>query len=351
MREPTLRPVALDLRWRTLFRIIAAVALVWCAVQLITLLLLVVVSVLLAVTFNPVVEWLAALRIPRWTGSALVVGAVVAISIGLGVFASTELSGQAHFVGGELHRSAEHFVERLPGPLQNQLRGDHPEGAVDAILGQAMVRFTRALADAVIMFALASILTLYLLIEGRRTYAWLLAFVPPARRPKVNQTAIECQRVIFGYVAGNVATSVFATIFVFVALSVLRVPAAMLLAILAGVCDFVPVLGFIVSAVPAFVLAFAVSDVAPWIVLALYLTYHTIENYFIAPWVYGDRLKLSNVVVVLAFAAGAELAGVVGALIALPITAAYPAIERIWLRDTVGEQVVKEHRAIEKQAS
>ena len=85
------------------------------------------------------------------------------------------------------------------------------------------------------------------------------------------------------------------------------------------------------------------------IVGLLYVAYHTIENYLIAPWVYGDRLKLSNVAVVLAFAVGAELAGVVGALIALPIAAAYPAVERIWLRERLGEQVVQEHAAIEQR--
>jgi len=82
-------------------------------------------------------------------------------------------------------------------------------------------------------------------------------------------------------------------------------------------------------------------------VVVLYGAYHAIENYFIAPWVYGDRLRLSNVAVVLAFAIGASLAGVVGALIALPIAAAYPAIERIWLRERLGDRVVKEHAAID----
>ena len=51
--------------------------------------------------------------------------------------------------------------------------------------------------------------------------------------------------------------------------------------------------------------------------------------------------------VVLAFAVGAELAGVVGAVIALPIAAAYPAIERIWLKDRLGTEVIAEHAAIE----
>ena len=73
----------------------------------------------------------------------------------------------------------------------------------------------------------------------------------------------------------------------------------------------------------------------------------TVENYLIAPRAYGDRLKLSNVAVVLAFVVGAEVAGVIGALIALPVAAIYPSIEKIWLRETLPEDTVREHKAIE----
>ena len=137
--------------------------------------------------------------------------------------------------------------------------------------------------------------------------------------------------------------------FVLIALSILKVPAALLLSVLAGVCDFIPVLGFILSAAPAVLLGLTVSPSTALGVAICYIAYHLIENYIIAPRVYGDRLKLSNVAVVLAFAVGAELAGVVGALIALPLAAVYPAIERIWLGEELGEDLVREHHAIERR--
>jgi len=99
------------------------------------------------------------------------------------------------------------------------------------------------------------------------------------------------------------------------------------------------------------VLALTVSPATAILVVGLYAFYHFIENYFIGPRVYGEQLELSNVAVVLAFAAGAELAGVVGALIALPVAAAYPAIERIWLRERLGDEVVTQHRAIKREQS
>ena len=114
--------------------------------------------------------------------------------------------------------------------------------------------------------------------------------------------------------------------------------------------DFVPVIGFIASSIFAVAMALTVSSSTALIVAGLYVAYHLVENYLISPWAYGDRLKLSNVAVILAFAIGAELAGVIGALIALPIAAVYPAIERIWLRAALPEDTVNEHKAIEARA-
>jgi predicted PurR-regulated permease PerM len=135
-----------------------------------------------------------------------------------------------------------------------------------------------------------------------------------------------------------------AAVFVFVLLTVLHVPAALLLALIAGLFDFVPVIGFITSSLFAVAMALTVSPSTALIVFGLYLAYHLIENYVISPWAYGDRLKLSNVAVILAFAVGGELAGVTGALIALPIAAAYPALERIWLREKLPAETVREHQ-------
>jgi len=168
-----------------------------------------------------------------------------------------------------------------------------------------------------------------------------------AQRARTEKTLEECERVVFAYVAGNVATSIFAAVFVLVSLWILEVPAALLLALMAGVFDFIPVLGFVLAAVPALALAATVSNNTMLIVALLYLGYHLVENYLIAPRVYGDRLKLSNVAVILAFAVGAELAGVIGALIALPLAAVYPAVERLWLRDALSDDTVSEHTAIE----
>ena len=326
---------------------LATCALVWLWLKTSELVLLMVLAVLLAVTLDPVVRRLEGRGLPRWGAATVVVFSVVGVLVLFAVFAATTLPAQGHLVANRMIEAERDLAARIPTTLREAVGSQNPGELVQTFIGPWMLRLVSGAASALLLVALALILTLYLLIEGRRTYQWVLAFIPVTHRLKVSQTAVEAQRVIFGYVAGNVATSIFALVFVLISLSLLHVPAALLLALLAGLCDFVPVLGFIASAIPAIVLGLAVSQVVALTVLFLYVAYHTLENYLIAPWVYGDRLRLSNVAVVLAFAVGAEVAGVAGALIALPVAAAYPAIERIWLRDRLGDRVVKEHAALQ----
>lgn len=347
MAESGRRSIALHVPWATLWKLIAAVAIVWLWLQLVQIVLVLIVAVLLAVTLDPVVRWFERRGWPRWGGTVVVSIALLAI-VGAFLWATwSSLADQAQYVVQHLSNVERQATHAFPGWLRNAV-GTTPDDLESRLAPYAM-RLARSALSAVVVTALGFILTVYLLLEGRATRDWLLAFVPLDKRAKAHRTLDECHTVIFGYVAGNVATSIFATIFVLVSLSILKVPAALLLAVLAGLCDFVPVLGFILSGVPALALAATVSAKTVLAVVILYGSYHAAENYLIAPWVYGDRLKLSNLAVILAFAVGAALAGVIGALIALPIAAIYPSVERIWLREQVGEETVREHRVIERR--
>jgi predicted PurR-regulated permease PerM len=195
-----------------------------------------------------------------------------------------------------------------------------------------VVRVGRAALAALAIFVLATILVVYFLIEGRQTYAFVRDFVPPRHRARFDRTADEAREVAFGFIVGNVITSTCAGIYFFFWLSVLGVPASLLLALLGFLFDFIPVLGFYLSCLPAIMMAATVSPAVALAMIPIYLSYDFIENYILAPRVYGKRLELSKVAVLLSFAVGAQLAGVVGAVLALPLAAIFPTIDRLWLR-------------------
>src|SRR4051812_48311328 len=341
MAETGRRRIAVDIRWSTFLKLLAAAALVWIWLRLVQLVLVLIVAVLLAVTLNPIVEWFERRGWPRWRAAVLIFVVLLAALGGFGWVTWNSISDQASFAVSHFSQLEHDVLDRLPAWVRDA--AGNGDGLQSSVAGWA-VRFGQSAISAVVVGVLGLILTMYLVVEAQATTEWVVAFVPKEKRLKAEQTITEAQKVIFAYVAGNVLTSVMATVFVFVMLTVLKVPAALLLAIIAGLFDFVPVIGFIASSLFAVAMALTVSPSTALIVISLYVAYHMIENYVISPWAYGDRLKLSNVAVILAFAIGAELAGVTGALIALPIAAAYPALERIWLREKLPAETVREHQ-------
>jgi predicted PurR-regulated permease PerM len=177
----------------------------------------------------------------------------------------------------------------------------------------------------------------------------LVAFVPARARGRALETA-ECARlVIAAYIRGNIITSLLAAVFTWTALAAMQVPGALLLALLAGILDFVPVVGFFVSAAPAHLLGLTVSPTVALGVALFYVAYNTVENYYIQPKVYGRELRLSDLAVITAFLVGGAIGGVIGALIALPVAAAYPAVERIWFDRPNTADTADEHRRIQAQ--
>ena len=339
------RRVAVVVPWPTILKILAALVLVWLWFKLVEVVLVLIVAVLLAVTLDPVVSWFERRGLPRW-GASLAVGLVLVGLVGGFLWLTwASLSSQASYVTEHFGKFESETLSRLPQWARVSIGGDDMD-QLRGRVGEYALAFARSVGSAVVTL-LGFILTIYLLIERDETREWLVAFVPVAHRPRLEKTFVECERVIFAYVAGNVITSLFATAVVGVSMVLLGVPAALLLAVMAGVCDFVPVLGFIASSIPAILLGFTVSTNTALTVALIFVAYHTAENYLIGPWAYGDRLRLSNVAVVLAFVVGASVAGVIGALIALPVAAVYPAIERIWLREKLPEETVAEHKRIE----
>jgi predicted PurR-regulated permease PerM len=124
-------------------------------------------------------------------------------------------------------------------------------------------------------------------------------------------------------------------------------PGARSLGLLTGVFDFIPVIGVFLTAVAMILLALTVSMWTAIATATFNAAYSAVGTYSISPKVYGNQLRLPSLAVILAFAIGAELGGVIGALVALPIAAMYPTIETIWLADRLAPEVTADHRRIE----
>jgi predicted PurR-regulated permease PerM len=343
------RRVAFDITGATIVKVLLTAVAVWAWFQLWQFIIALIVSVFLAVTFEPLAQWLENRRVPRWLACLFPVLVLIVLFIGFGAAAGSSITDQASLVGSNLADANLKLRKEVPSlvPLLNTIHAPKDFAAISSYVTPVLLSTVRAL----VLITIGLILTVYLLIEREITLRWVISFVPKRDRLKMRRTLSEVRAVISSYILGNLFTATLATLFVFATLSALRVPAALVLSLLAGIGDFVPLLGFVASGVPAVVLAATVSKTAAIVAAVAYTFYHLTETYVIAPRIYGNRLRLSNVAVLIAFAVGAELAGVIGAMLALPIAASYPVIERIWLTDYLASDAADKHQQLVAEAA
>jgi predicted PurR-regulated permease PerM len=344
--------VELHLPVSTILKVLVTAALLWGFLRLVPELLLLILAVLLALTLAPVVAWLESKRLPRSLGVGIVtvffligIASVVwfVIPVLLSQISTLVDNYRTYRTNAEHHLSSQpSFVKQLVLQALDLPSSPEVASSLKRPLAWGWIAVV-GITTAVLMFAL----TLYLLLDGKRTYAWLLAYVPRRYRKRMGQTILEVSDVVTAYVQGQVLTSVLFGLFALGVLTLLHVPAAVPMALLAAICDVVPVLGIIIATFPAVAIAFTVSPPTALAVLFLYALYHVIENYVIIPKVYGNRLRLSSLVVLVALVVGGRLFGILGAILVLPMVAAYPIIERIWLHAYLSDEVLGDHSALE----
>ena len=346
--------VDLHIPWVTFIKVFAAVLTAYATYVLWPLLLLVFLALFLAVTLHAFVDWLEDKGMQHWASLLVVVGGLLTLLVicmalivptlidRAGVFSHSlpQLYDDAFKqlpVSGPMRLNIEHMVASANWPEAYTWLGNFWSAGGIALGGLSEV-------------VLLLVISLYLVIYGRKSYEWLLAFFSPLKRAKLRLTSGEISHVIFGYVTGQFITSALVTVYAFVVLAVLHVPGALMLALLAGLLDVLPIVGFILATVPAFLLALSVSPRTALIVVGMYLLFHAVETYYIVPNVYGKHLRVSTLTVLLGLLAGVLLAGIPGALAALPVLASYAAIERIWLKPFLRDGVSEKHELQKDEA-
>jgi predicted PurR-regulated permease PerM len=317
--------------------------------------LLFIISALLAVTLHPAVAWLERKRVARGVSVIVIATVTIGLLALFVVFLVPPLTAQMTY----LMRDFPAFRARILSNIPTR----YP--ALQAVIGEvfawsssprALTVFERSFAwgqsalSGMVAAVIVAVLTLYLLLDGRSLYAWLLAFVPRAHRETVATTMDEVSDVVHAFVSGQLFAALLFAVFTAILLPILGVPAAVPLAVIAGLCDVIPVLGILLAIVPAALLALTVSPATAAMVAVAYLGYHFFETYFLLPRIFGNKLKMSTLSVLLALVIGFRLQGIIGAVLVLPLVAAYPIIERHWLGGYLRSRVLTDHVALAKAA-
>jgi len=179
-----------------------------------------------------------------------------------------------------------------------------------------------------IILSIVEILALmfYFILDHERLLRLFLKLFPLSERKKIQNVLSDLAHVNGRYIRGNLLISLICTIVVFIGFSLLNIPYALPLAVFAGITDLLPLVGSTLGAIPALIIAFSISPLSGFSALVLHLAYQQTENAIISPLVYNKTLSLYPALSFLAVIIGAELYGIVGAFLALPLAASIPVL-------------------------
>jgi predicted PurR-regulated permease PerM len=206
---------------------------------------------------------------------------------------------------------------------------------ISRILGVSgtAVAVTKGVITAIVATITIIVMTFFMLLEGP---GWMERFfneLPEESRPRWRRIGREVYATVGGFVAGAVTIALIAGITTAIVLSILGVSYAFALALLVSFFDLIPLAGATIAAVV--VTTVAVLD-AGWtiglIVLGWFVVYQQLENHVLYPLVYSRTVELSPLVILIAVLIGASVAGVIGALGAIPIAGTIQVLVRDWLR-------------------
>jgi predicted PurR-regulated permease PerM len=330
---------------RTVVAVIALVIAAWALLTLVSVTRQVItwllVSLFLAMALNPAVEWFMrhGVRKRGYAAGLTYVLALLAIAAIGYAFIPTLVNQVNDFVQavpGYVHditkgkgrfgflETKYHIVEKI--------REQVNKGGASKVLGLtgAAVSITKSVISLVVAAITIAFLTFFMLLEGPMWIDRIYGLLPEHSRPRWRKVGYDVYRTVGGYVSGNLLISLIAGTLTTVVLLALGVPFAIALGVIVAILDLIPLAGATIAGIIIGVVAFIHSITAGIVVVIFFIVYQQIENHFLQPVVYSRTVQLSPLLVLVAILIGAKVAGILGALGAIPVAGAIQVLVVDW---------------------
>ena len=225
-----------------------------------------------------------------------------------------------------------HDAARGKGPVGNLVTKLHVESYVkdnESKLAKAAQRLSdskfstlAAVFNAALAFITVTLITFLFLSQSASIGRAAINLVPHRRRNSMRRIAVQAAAAVSGYVIGNLIISLIAGATAFVCLVSLGVPSPVVLALWVAFADLIPLVGATIGAAVGVLAAYLYSPTAGIVSLVFFIVYQQVENGVIYPWIMARKVNVNPLVVLLSVLAGAELFGILGALLAVPVSGA-----------------------------
>ena len=312
-----------------------AVIVVWCAYLVRDVLLLVYVSGLFAIGFSPVVRLIerqkalpiGTRRLPRWLAILVLYLFIIGILTGIGFMIAPPINHQAQQLWTSLPEMFDKVQDFLIGKGILRERVTITEAVKHAPAthgGEAVGTVFSAVASVIGgLFGLLTILilTFYILIEAGNLRRWMLHLFPAEKRKRVDAVSQDITVKVSAWLGGQLVLGAIIGTSSAIGLWLLGIPFFYVLALISGVGELIPVVGPVLSAIPAVLIAATVSLKKVLLVVIFFIVQQQFENHVLVPKVMQRQVGVSPVTVIVALLVGGKLLGIVGAILAVPTAA------------------------------
>lgn len=315
----------IDISHKTVIFISLFVLGLWATYLILDLLILLFVSLILTSALSPVIDFFSKFKLPKALGIVLT---YIIILVVVGVVFATLVT--------PLIEESRKLISVLPPLIAQEFNIDNfDERFYRELAGFSanIFSFSLIVFNNIITIIFLLVITFYLLLE-REKLEERFSNLFIGKEERVKKLIIKIEEKLGAWFRGQLLLTVIIGVLIYLGLSILKVPYALALALLAGVMEVVPVIGPIIAAIPAVALAFTITPVLGLGVASMYFIIQQVENNIVVPQVMKRAVGLNPLAVILAIAVGSRLLGVGGALLAVPVVV----VAQILLNDILIER-------------
>ncbi|MNK56047.1 AI-2 transport protein TqsA [compost metagenome] len=323
-------PITVVISPRILFQALALIVGIAALMNFPFIIALVLVALILAAALAPAVNYFTAKRIPRPLATLLVFVLIFG-SLGLvGMILIPVLIAQIQDLVKDFPAYVAQYETLLQSlrALEAQYHVLPSTTQIATFISQrasgwlaSTLTATAAVASALIGLGGVLITTFFLLADGPNLRKGFLSLIPPQYRDRIAQQFDPIAQRLGAYVRGQLMSMAALSILLGIGLTIAGVPYAWVLAAIAGLMEIIPLVGSTLGAIPAVIVAFTVSWKLALIVIAIFAVSNVIQGNVISPLILSSSVEMPPILVFFAIMIGAEMLGIVGAIIAVPIVA------------------------------
>jgi predicted PurR-regulated permease PerM len=313
----------------------------WIARQILAWILI---AVFLALALNPAVDWFQRHGVRRRGLAAGLTFLLTLLAIaGIGaLFIPTlvdEVNGFVRALPGYVddvtHRRGRLGFLETKYHVTERVRKAVESGGASGVLGLTgtALAITKGIITAIVATVTIAFMTLFMLLEGPTWMDRFYGLLPAKSRDRWREVGRQIYGTVGGYVTGNLFISLIAGVSSTIVLLALDVPYAVALGLLVAILDLIPLAGATIAAIIVVTIGFLHTIVAGIILVVFFVVYQQVENHVLQPVVYSRTVQLSPLAVLISVLIGAELAGVLGALAAIPVAGTLQVLLLAWLAE------------------